>query len=58
MKNERSRKLTISRETLRGLDRVELERAAGGVVLTGLCRETLQVPSCLPTCYCTPVPET
>jgi hypothetical protein len=49
-------KLTIKRETLRELERGRLAEAAGGFVLTGLCTRTFQLPSCLPSCYCTPAP--
>ena len=50
------KKLTIKRETLRELSRDQLSEAAGGFVLTGLCARTFQLPSCLPSCYCTPAP--
>jgi hypothetical protein len=42
-----TRKLTIKTETLRQLKESELAEAAGGITPTGLCRYTLQVPSCV-----------
>lgn len=42
-----TKKLTIKKETLRQLKTSELAEAAGGITPTGLCRYTLQVPSCL-----------
>lgn len=54
MKKTPIKKLTLRKETLRELHQVELDKAAGGSPVTGLCRQTLQVPSCLPSCYCTP----
>jgi hypothetical protein len=41
------KKLTIKTETLRQLKESELAEAAGGITPTGLCRYTLQVPSCV-----------
>ena len=47
MKTTRSRKLILSRETVRRLDAAELARAAGGILAVG----ATQAPTCY-TCTC------
>ncbi|HEX4960738.1 MAG TPA: class I lanthipeptide [Thermoanaerobaculia bacterium] len=50
MKNRRTKKLLLNRETLRYLDAAALGKVAGGVTTT--CPQTVSCDgSCSPTCF-------